>query len=132
MKIKPEISNEEPKPFTASNGTVIPIVDTSEVQTTVQVKDGVTIIIGGLMKDELSNNKSKIPILGDLPFLGKAFGNEGRKMNKTEIVIFLTPHIMKGDVHTDSDEYIKTTSSLKGDKTYYDPLPQDESTVPVP
>jgi len=54
MKIKPEISNEKPKSFTASDGTVIPIVDTSEVQTTVRVKDGVTIIIGGLMKDEWS------------------------------------------------------------------------------
>ncbi len=132
MKIKPEISNEETKPFTASDGTVIPIVDTSEVQTTVRVKDGVTIIIGGLMKDELINNKTKVPILGDLPFIGKAFSNENRNMQKTEIVIFLTPHIINGDVHVDTEEYLKTTPTLKGAKTYYDPLPKDESTVPVP
>ncbi len=53
-------------------------------------------------------------------------------MQKTEIVIFLTPHIINGDVHTDPDEYLETTPTLKGDKTYYDPLPKDESTVPVP
>jgi type II secretory pathway component GspD/PulD (secretin) len=132
MKIKPEISNEEAIPFTAADGTVIPIVDTSEVQTTVRVKDGVTIIIGGLMKDELINNKSKIPILGDLPFLGKAFSSESRNMQKTEIVIFLTPYIINGDVRIDPKEYLKRTSAFKGTKTYYDPLPRDESTVPVP
>ena len=132
MKIKPEISNEETKPFTASNGTVIPIVDTSEVQTTVRIKDGVTIIIGGLMTDQLINNKTKIPILGDLPFIGKAFKNENRNMQKTEIVIFLTPHIINGDVHASPEEYLKTTPTIKGNKTYYDPLPKDESTVPVP
>src|SRR5262249_55964413 len=132
MKIKPEISNEEAKPFTASDGTVIPIVDTSEVQTTVRVKNGVTIIIGGLMKDERINNKTKVPVLGDIPILGKAFKNEDRKMQKTEIVVFLTPHIINGDVRTDPEEYMNTTSTIKGEKTYYDPLPKDHSTVPVP
>jgi len=132
MKIKPEISNQEAQNFTAPDGSKIPIIDTSEVQTTVRVKDGITIIIGGLMKDELINNKSKIPVLGDLPILGKAFRNEDRNLQKTEIVIFLTPHIINGDVHTDPGEYINTTSTLKGTKTYYDPLPKDESTVPVP
>jgi len=132
MKIKPEISNVEAKPYTDANGNSIPIVDTSEVQTTVRVKDGVTIIIGGLMKNELINNKNKIPVLGDIPFLGKAFGNETRNMQKTEIVIFLTPHIINGDVHADPDSYIDSTPTLKGDKVYYDPLPKDRSTVPVP
>ncbi len=132
MKIKPEISNEENTPFKAPDGSLIPIVDTSQVQTTVNVKDGVTIIIGGLIKDQLIHNKTKIPILGDLPLLGKAFNTENRNMQKTEIVIFLTPHIINGDVRANPEEYLKTTSTLKGAKTYYDPLPKDKSTVPVP
>jgi len=132
IKIKPEISNEEAKPFTAPDGSVIPIIDTSAVQTTVRVKDGITIIIGGLMKDELVHNKTKVPVLGDLPFVGKAFSNVDRNMQKTEIVIFLTPHIINGDIYTDSEEYIDTTPTLKGAKTYYDPFPKDESTTPVP
>ena len=132
MKIKPEISNQEATPYNVPGGGTIPIVDTSEVQTTVRVKDGVTIIIGGLMKDELSNTKNKVPVLGDIPWLGKAFNNENRNLQKTEIVIFLTPHIINGDVHADPEEYVNTTSTLKGSKTYYDPLPKDESTVPVP
>jgi type II secretory pathway component GspD/PulD (secretin) len=132
MKIKPEISNEETKSFTAADGTIIPIVDTSEVQTTVRIKDGVTIIIGGLMTDQRINNKTKIPILGDLPWIGKAFNTENRNMQKTEIVIFLTPHIINGDVHADYEGYLKTTPTIKGEKTYYDPLPKEKSTVPVP
>ena len=132
MKIKPEISNEETKSFTASDGTIIPIVDTSEVQTTVRIKDGVTIIIGGLMTDQRINNKTKIPILGDLPWIGKAFNTENRNIQKTEIVIFLTPHIINGDVHADYQGYLKTTPTIKGEKTYFDPLPKDRSTVPVP
>jgi len=132
MKIKPEISNQEAKPYSVPGGGTIPIVDTSEVQTTVRVKDGVTIIIGGLMKNELINNKNKVPVLGDLPIIGKAFSNEDRVMQKTEIVIFLTPHIINGDVYNDPEKYLKTTSSLKPVKTYYDPLPKDESTTPVP
>lgn len=132
MKIKPEISNEESTSFTAPDGSLIPIVDTSEVQTTVSVKDGVTIIIGGLIKDQLINNKTKVPVLGDLPILGKAFKTENRNMQKTEIVIFLTPHIINGDVHVDSDEYVNSSPTLKGSKTYDDPLPKDESTIPVP
>ncbi len=67
---------KKPNPLQLLTARSIPIVDTSEVQTTVRVKDGVTIIIGGLMKDELINNKTKIPVLGDLPFIGKAFSNE--------------------------------------------------------
>ena len=91
MKIKPEISSEEPTLYPVPNSGSIPIVDTSEVQTTVRVKDGVTIIIGGLMKDELTNSKTQVPILGDLPIIGKAFRTEDRNVQKTEIVIFLPP-----------------------------------------
>jgi len=133
MKIKPEISTEEPIPYSYGTGNPsVPIVDTDEVQTTIRVKDGVTIIMGGLMTDEVSDSKSKVPILGDLPFIGKAFNTEDRNVQKTEIIIFLTPHIINGDVRDDPDEYLKKTSSLKGDKTYFDPLPKDESTTPVP
>ena len=132
MKIKPEISDIGSYFIDHGNGdNKIPIVDSSEVQTTVRVKNGVTIIIGGLMKNELSNNKTKIPVLGDLPLIGKAFSNEDRSVHKTEIVIFLTPHIINGDVHADPDDYADSTPTIKHDKTYFDPLPKDESTVPV-
>ena len=97
MKIKPEISSVTSK-LTTSNNNTIPIVETSEAETTVMVKDSVTIVIGGLIKEEKISTTKKIPLLGDIPWVGMAFKNESDTVKKTEIVIFLTPHIITGDV----------------------------------
>jgi general secretion pathway protein D len=97
MKIRPEVSSAANSIRTGQNN-VIPIVDTSEVETTVRVKDGVTIVIGGLIKDEKTGQASKIPLLGDIPVMGSVFRNTGRSKEQTEIVIFLTPRIISGDV----------------------------------
>lgn len=97
MKIKPEVSSVTRTLKTANNNT-IPIVDTSEAETTVTVKDGVTIVIGGLIKDEDIVSKNKVPILGNIPVVGLAFRNSDDLKRKTEIVVFLTPRIMTGDV----------------------------------
>lgn len=108
IKIRPEVSNSNPaEDVKTSSGNLIPVKNTSELETVVRVKDGVTIIMGGLIKDEVSNTQSKIPILGDIPVMGKAFRNENRSVDKTEIVIFITPHIITGDVHdgTTQDQY---------------------------
>lgn len=130
MKIKPEVSST-PKSIVTSQKNEIPIVDTSEVETVIRVKDGVTIIIGGLIKDEVKNSKNKIPLLGDIPLIGKAFRNETRSSKKTEIVIFLTPHIISGDVHQDPD--YNEPETIKANKTYTNFLPfKDDQTVPVP
>lgn len=97
MKIRPEVSSAATYITTGQNNQ-IPIVDTSEVETTVQVKDGVTIVIGGLIKDEKTGQDSKVPLLGDIPLVGAAFRNTNHLKEKTEIVIFLTPRIISGDL----------------------------------
>ena len=97
MKIKPEVSTVTSF-LTTGNNNRIPIVDTSEAETTVMVKDGITIIIGGLIKDEKIETINKIPLLGDIPVIGFFFRNKDFLKRKTELVIFLTPKIMSGDV----------------------------------
>lgn len=103
MKIKPEVSNADATKTVAlknpdgSTRTIVPYVTSSEAETVVSVKDNTTIIIGGLMKDTIVDNKEKIPLLGDIPFLGKLFSTTGKSKEKTELVIFLTPHIIEGD-----------------------------------
>lgn len=98
MKIRPEISSAERVKIQSENQiTEIPIVSTSETETTVMVKDGVTIIIGGLRKDEKSKTVKKIPLLGDIPVLGSLFKSTTDTVNKTELVILLTPHITTGE-----------------------------------
>ncbi|MFH1621954.1 MAG: secretin N-terminal domain-containing protein [Candidatus Omnitrophota bacterium] len=95
MKIRPEVSSAATS-YTTAQGNEIPIVDTSEAETSVIVKDGITIVMGGLMKDEDIKNTYKIPLLGEIPFLGAFFRRTENKTTKTELVIFLTPHIVSG------------------------------------
>ena len=110
MKIRPEISAINSYLTTAENNT-IPIVDTTESETTVMVKDGSTLIIAGLMKDENIKTVKKIPILGDIPLLKVLFRSKDDLVRKTETIVFLTPHIISGEADsykvTEMPEFFK-------------------------
>jgi len=98
MKIRPEVSSAETKHIISQDlVTDVPIVSTSEAETTVMIKDGVTIIIGGLKKDERIKTVKKIPVIGDIPLLGFLFRSTSDEMKTTELVILLTPHIVSGE-----------------------------------
>ncbi|NLN77048.1 MAG: type II secretion system protein GspD [Armatimonadetes bacterium] len=71
-----------------------PQISTREARTTVSVKSGATLAIGGLIKDEEIKNAEKIPLLGDLPIIGGFFRHNKNTKVRTEIVIFLTPRIV--------------------------------------
>jgi type IV pilus assembly protein PilQ len=103
MKIRPEVSTVS-STITTSEGNQIPVVDTSQVETNIIVKDGVTIILGGMIKNEKSLNINKIPILGDIPFLGSFFQTKDNLKQRTELVVFLTPKIITGDTLIDPDK----------------------------
>lgn len=111
MKIKPEVSSVT-RTITTGNNNTIPIVEKSEAETTVNVKNGVTIVIGGLIKDEKINADKKVPILGDIPFLGHLFKSQSKSLSKTELVIFLTPRIVEGDMMTTGRAFIPTPTEL--------------------
>ena len=71
-------------------------IDTKHVQTEVLVENGGTVVLGGIFQQELRDQVSQIPWLGDIPILGHAFKNTARTNNKTELLIFLTPKVMTG------------------------------------
>jgi TonB family protein len=96
MKIRPEVSSSSGNYTYGTPSTTIPIVQTTQAETSVRVKDGATIVIGGLIKDERIKTVNKIPILGDLPLIKYAFSNTDSEIKKQELVIFLTPHIISG------------------------------------
>jgi type II secretory pathway component GspD/PulD (secretin) len=112
MKIKPEVSSAptslELTNADGSTRTKVPIVSTAEAETQLLVKDGTTIIMAGLMKDTRKDNTEKIPVLGDVPLLGHFFRSRGKENQKTELVIFLTPHIIKEteEFSEDAEEYL--------------------------
>ncbi len=130
MKIKPEISSAKRTDITADGKiTQIPIVTTSESETMIMVKDGTTIIIAGLKKDQQEKEEKKIPILGDIPILNLFTKNKRTENIKTELVIFITPHVISG---AEPLEY----NSLTGDKdiSYIQSFAQAHSVdiTPVP
>ena len=84
-------------PLAEKNWRRVPVVKTANAETTVMVKDGVTIIIAGLIKENKTKTVNKIPILGDIPLLGKLFSNISDDIRRTETIIFLTPRIITGE-----------------------------------
>ncbi len=72
-----------------------PVVNQREAQTTVSVKDGETIVLGGIIKDSISATVNKLPVLGDIPVLGKLFQSNSTTKSKTELLVFLTPRIVR-------------------------------------
>jgi len=98
MKIKPEVSSSVATTLTSEDKkTQVPIVTTSEAETTIMLKDGATVMIAGLKREKKSNEIQKIPLLGDIPIIGNAFRNAKRETTTTELVIFITPHIVSGE-----------------------------------
>lgn len=75
-------------------GTLAPVINSRIADTVVVVPDGQTVIIGGLMENTKLETDSKIPILGDIPLLGILFKRHVKDDGKTELIIFLTPHIV--------------------------------------
>lgn len=71
-----------------------PQISTREAKTTVMIKSGETLAIGGLLRDDTIRNLSKVPILGDLPIIGEFFKRTKTTKERTEIVIFLSPFIL--------------------------------------
>jgi len=90
MTIRPEVSS--PRRGTATTDALA--IDTTEASAVMMVKDGNTLVMGGLIKDEKQEVISKIPVLGDIPLIKYAFRNKYDKTVKKEIVIFITPRIV--------------------------------------
>ncbi|MGZ4981730.1 MAG: type IV pilus secretin PilQ, partial [Methylobacter sp.] len=78
-----------------------PTIDKREVNTSVLVEDGETIVLGGVYEGQESINKNKIPFFADIPGIGFLFTNSSEQQNKQELLIFVTPKIMKDNVATD-------------------------------
>jgi len=96
VKIKPEISSVTSYIMSSQNNK-IPIIDTSTAETIVMVKDGTSILIGGLSKDEKSSTSEGTPFLSKIPIIGTAFSSKTDNIVRTELIVLLTPHVIVGD-----------------------------------
>jgi general secretion pathway protein D len=93
MDVAPEISQLTGQQLTISPTVQLPVISSRSAQTHVAVRSGQTIVIGGLMEDRKTETVDKFPILGDIPGIGPFFQRRQTSTTKTELLIFLTPHV---------------------------------------
>ncbi len=98
LKLKPKFSVQTGTVDIAGSGISgaysQPIIDERTADTALLVKDGMTVVLGGLRKKEVSKQKNKVPLLGDLPLAGALFRFEAEETINSELVVFITPHII--------------------------------------
>ena len=78
----------------SGNGGFIPTIDTTELMTQVLVGNGETVVLGGVFKNEDLTKVEKVPVLGDIPYLGTLFKSTASSQQKSETLIFVTPRIL--------------------------------------
>ncbi len=79
----------------SATGGLVPSIDTRSVVTQVLVNDGETVVLGGIFETERRETENKVPVLGDLPGVGRLFKSTNNTSNKSELLIFVTPKILR-------------------------------------
>lgn len=98
-----EVSNIAREVTNSSSGTVAYEIGTRSTDTILRLKDGETQVLAGLISDEDRKSASKVPGLGDIPLLGRLFSSNSSDKRKTEIILSITPHIIRNKVRPDMD-----------------------------
>ncbi len=103
---------------TKTSGIDSPSIQTREITSSVAVQSGETIVLGGLIKDDGSDNQAGIPFLHDLPVIGALFGNTTKTKNKTELVVLITPRVVgtRQDARLITDEFKRKLTGIYEDK----------------
>jgi pilus assembly protein CpaC len=112
LKVAPEVSELDFANAVRSNGFLIPALTKRKVSTTVELADGQSFALAGLMDDTTSTTTDAVPILGDIPILGMLFRSTKYQRQQTELVVLVTPHLVAA---TDPD----TTAALPGEHWRY-------------
>ena len=117
LDIAQEVSDVIPQ--TASQALIqSPSFSERKLSTSVAVQDGETIVLGGLMKNEVTKTQNRIPLLGDIPYVGALFGSTGKELQRTELLVLLTPRVIRTPVDADA-----ITAELKAKMELAQPPP---------
>jgi pilus assembly protein CpaC len=95
IKVAPEVSELDFSTAVQFSGFVIPGLSTRKAQTVVQLADGQSFAVAGLLKDNVRDVMEKFPLLGDIPILGPLFRSRAFQKSETELIIIVTPHLVK-------------------------------------
>lgn len=95
MKVSPEVSDIDYSIGTTIAGTIVPGLRTRRTTTTVELGDGQSFAIAGLLQNNINSISSKWPLLGEIPILGALFQSKSFQRRETELIIIVTPHLVK-------------------------------------
>ncbi len=99
---------------TSTNQFPQPVVDRREAETTLLIKNGQTVVLGGLRKKEVTKQINKIPLLGDVPLLGALFRFEGEDTVTSELVVFITPWIVEQPTLSETEQQQFEVTEFRG------------------
>ena len=125
LKVKPEVSTLDYANGVSLSGFRIPALSTRRTETELELRNGQTFAIAGLMNNQLTSTLAKIPGIGDIPILGELFKSRQANKAQTELVVMITPIILPGD----SDGVTSNLPRLV--EPYMAPLPENK-TKPTP
>ena len=126
MDVYQEISEVKEGSAADSASSGGPTTTKRSAETTISVKSNQTIVIGGLMQEVETENESKIPILGDIPLLGALFRNKRKTKRKTNLLIFLTPHVIDGPEDLQEVYRIKMLQRQEFMRRFYGKTPEEQ------
>jgi len=114
LVVVPEVSaHVGDQAFSVGGSTInVPIFNRRTIETAVMIPSGNTLVLGGLVQDQVQNSFSKVPFLGDIPWVGHAFRHDSKERRKMNLLIFITPTIVKDtDYQADHSNFLKTPAS---------------------
>lgn len=141
LQLSQEVSNVVST--SATDGSSNPTFSTRKIETEISIQEGKTLTIGGLIKDEINNSDNGIPYFKDVPVLGNLFGSTSKERNRTELLLTITPYVMRNQGDADRinqqldeamDEVRAFTKKIKPnalDLAKKNPPPQPRITVSV-
>lgn len=97
LDIEQEVNSLTGATLVASAAAADLITNERKIRTKVLAADGRVVVLGGLIKDDVQSTEQRVPILGDIPFLGRLFRNDAVSVNKTNLLIFIRPTIIRDD-----------------------------------
>jgi pilus assembly protein CpaC len=124
MRVRPEVSELNDSAGVRYDGLSVPGISTRRTETTVELGSGQSFMIGGLMRNQHQNSIEKTPFLGDIPILGNLFRSRSFRRNESELVIVVTPYLVKpvsaDQITLPTDTYRSTddVDRLISSKTY--------------
>ena len=124
LKVRPEVSTLDFANGVQLQGFRIPALSTRRTETELELRDGQTFAIAGLIDNSMASTLQKIPGIGDIPIIGRLFQSKAARKDRTELVVMITPEILR-----ENSPGVTNALPRVGER-FLDPLPQDKSLVP--